>query len=158
MKYLLLTMVLSLSSCARPSSPGNPVTIESFDPGQSLVMHIMASTNEPVEYELAWDGAEQNTLTHPVTLSASVTRAGQFSVSIRDERTGATVGSHEHLDSVILQRGTKPLLPFITSRQEGEVTIWFQHAFADQDGKIILRLTVFGEQSGSHNQRMVATD
>ena len=142
---LLIGLALCLTSCARQSAEHQSVSVLDFDPGRSVAVQINGSPERPVQYEVAWDGSVGGSIDHPVILKASVTGAKGYRVELFDAGNGGVDGTHVHHGDTVQLRGTKRLLPFMTSRTEDSTTIWFQHAFLDAEGQIVMRLTVFEE-------------
>ena len=156
MKMIAVVLMagLCLASCSA-QRPGAAVTVVQLEPDRKVVLEINASPKSPVRYELAWDGSTVQTIDRSVTLVADVTAHG-FQIETTDRQTGKSLDRSFHPGDIVALRGEKRLLPFMMSRQEKDITIFFQHAFLDPDGNIVLRLTVFQERE-AHKKALEAT-
>jgi hypothetical protein len=143
---LVIIVALCLTSCA-DKPPGPPVRLMQFDPVTEVLLQINATSEAPIRYEIAWDGSTGSAVESPITLHAKVTGAGGYQFEFTDPETGRANPGPFHPGNIVKLRGEKKLLPFMRSRREEDVTIFFQHAFLDSQGAIIFRLTVFEERN-----------
>ena len=146
MKTSLLAIIaaICLTSCA-DKQPEPLVQVLHLDPKSEVLLQINPTSEMPLRYELAWSGSTATSLDHPVSLHAQVTEAGGYQLTLTELETGRSSPGPFHPGNIVGLRGEKKLLPFMRSRREEDVTIFFQHAFLDSQGAIIFRLTVFGE-------------